>query len=194
MSGIDRRAMKKHVRIGGLRMFGAPVYFHMSVFIVVALVMLASLKGIGLALVGALSYIGVLLLHEAGHALFARWQGLRPRMIRITAIHGVCEFDEPETAKQDYIVAWGGVAAQLAVAIPLIALNGIFGIGNVDPFGPLVAILGYISIGIAAFNLIPAPELDGAKAWRLIPLLLEERRERRFVPSRRRRRKFWLIK
>jgi Zn-dependent protease len=186
--------VKSYLRIGKFRLFRAPVYFHWSAFAMMAVIGLISLDGLLQGLVGAASYIGVLLLHEAGHALFARWQGLRPIAIRINAFHGVCEFEEPESAKQDYTIAWGGVAAQLAVAIPLIAADAVFGIGNLEAVGPMVAILGFVSILIAAVNLLPAPPLDGAKAWRLFPLLLGEWRERRFVPSRRRRGRFRVLK
>jgi hypothetical protein len=56
-----------------------------------------------------------------------------------------------------------------------------------------VMILGYVNIGIAAFNLFLGAGLDGEKAWKLIPLWLEERRERTFRPSRKQRR-FRLIR
>ena len=70
--------------------------------------------------------------------------------------------------------------------MPLITLDAVFDIGRVDPLGPVVVVFGYASVAIVAFNLIPAHGLDGEKAWQLFPLLLEERRERAFRPSRKR--------
>ena len=85
-------------------------------------------------------------------------------------------------------MAWGGVLAQLLVAVPVIILDAVFDIGQVDLLRPVVVIFGYVSVAIAALNLIPAHGLDGEKAWQLFPLLLEERRERIFRPSRKRSR------
>lgn len=185
--------MKPYTRIPRVRILGAPLSVHWSVFVVAGILLLKSLHEPLLAILTIASYLGVILLHEAGHAYMAKRLRLRRYAICISAVHGICEFEEPESAKQDYLVAWGGVLAQLAVAAPLIAFDLMFGIGQIDILRPVVAILGYVSVMIAAFNLIPAMGLDGAKAWRLIPLLLEERRERTFRPSRKRSR-FRLIK
>jgi Zn-dependent protease len=185
--------MKPYTRIPRIRVFNAPLSVHWSVFVIAGLLLLKSLHDPLLACLSIASYLGIILLHEAGHAYVAKRLRLRRYAIRISAVHGVCEFEEPESAKQDYLVAWGGVLAQLAVALPLIAFDLGFGIGRIELLRPVVGILGYVSVAIAAFNLIPAPGLDGAKAWRLIPLLLEERRERIFRPSRKRSR-FRLIK
>ena len=57
---------------------------------------------------------------------------------------------------------------------------------KIEPFGAVVAILGYVSVAIAAFNLVPVEGLDGNKAWKLIKLWRAERRGRKFRPSRRR--------
>jgi membrane-associated protease RseP (regulator of RpoE activity) len=42
-----------------------------------------------------------------------------------------------------------------------------------------------VNIGIAIFNLIPIPGLDGSRAWKLLPVLYHEWREKR-RPARRR--------
>ena len=185
--------MKAYTRIPRIRVFNAPLSVHWSVFVIAGILLLKSLHEPLLAALTIASYFGILLLHEAGHAYMAKRQRLARYAIRISAVHGVCQFEEPEHAKQDYLVAWGGVLAQLAVAVPLVILDLMFGIGRIDALGPVVVMLGYVSIAVAAFNLIPAQGLDGAKAWRLIPLLLEERRERTFRPSRKRG-KFRFIK
>jgi Zn-dependent protease len=40
----------------------------------------------------------------------------------------------------------------------------------------MFAILGYFSLCVAAFNLLPVPRLDGAIAWGIIPALIERAR------------------
>ena len=181
--------MKRYTRIPGVRIFSAPLYFHWSAFVIIAVLLLHHIDEPGIAVVAVVSYVGLILLHEAGHAYVAKQHRLRRHAIRVAAFHGVCEFEEPEYAKQDYLVAWGGVLAQLLVAVPVILLDVVFDIGQVDLLGPAVAIFGYVSVAIAALNLIPAHGLDGDKAWQLFPLLLEERRERTFRPGRKRRSK-----
>ena len=178
--------MRAYTRVPRVRIFSAPLYFHWSAFLVAAVLLLGSIEQPVMACLTFVCYLGVLLLHEAGHAYVAKRLRLRRYAIRISGIHGTCEIEAPENAKQDYLVAWGGVLAQLMVAVPIIILNAVLGIGQIEPLGPVVAIFGFLSVAIAAFNLIPAPGLDGAKAWRLFPLLLEERRERTFRPRRKR--------
>jgi len=178
--------MKRYVRIGRLRIFGARVYAHWSVF-AAALVLLALFaETILVGIVAVLSYFGMILLHEAGHAYFAKRQHLDRLEIRLSAFHGVCVFEAPEYAEQEYIVAWGGVLAQLVVAIPLVLSKALFNFGAVDPWGPIVAILGYYSVAVVTFNLIPASGLDGENAWRLPPLLLRRWRRDRAAAGKRR--------
>ena len=179
--------MKRYTRVPGVRILSAPLYVHWSAFVIIALLLLHEIEEPLIAVVAVASYLGLILLHEAGHAYVAKRQRLRRHAIRLEAFHGVCEFEAPYYAKQDYLVAWGGVLAQLLVAVPVITLDAVFDLGQVDPLGPVVVIFGYVSVAIAAFNLIPAHGLDGEKAWQLFPLLLEERRERIFRPGRKRR-------
>ena len=178
--------MAAYTRIPRVRIFGAPLSVHWSVLVIAGLLLLHSLEEPLDAAISIAAYLAILLLHEAGHAYVAKRQRLRRFAIRISAVHGICEIEEPEYAKQDYLVAWGGVLAQLAVALPLVIADACFDISRWEPLGPVVGVLGYVSIAIAAFNLIPAAGLDGAKAWQLFPLLLEERRVRIFRPSRKR--------
>jgi len=186
--------MNHYTRISGLRIFGARVYAHWSVLVAGLFVLIKSSGTVVMALVSIAAYFGMILLHEAGHAYFAKRQRLDRISIKLSAVHGVCTFEEPEYAEQDYVVAWGGIFAQLVVAVPLVVANAIFGLGNVDPFGPIIAILGYYSLLIVAFNLIPAPGLDGAKAWPLVPLLWRRWRAKTFSPAKRRRGKMRALK
>jgi hypothetical protein len=55
------------------------------------------------------------------------------------------------------------------------------------PFDSLkvtIGILGYYSLLVAAFNLIPLRFLDGATAWNLVPELIKRNRNRRNKPQR----------
>jgi membrane-associated protease RseP (regulator of RpoE activity) len=122
------------------------------------------------------SYFGIIFLHEAGHAYFAKRLGYRSFDVYLGAFHGLCRYEAPRSKKDESIIAWGGVAAQIAIAMPLIVVAHFTSISEVPGFGPVVVFLGYFSAMIAIINLAPTPALDGGKAWSLIPILLAERR------------------
>jgi Zn-dependent protease len=178
----------------GWRIFRAPVYAHWSVLVGGSLLFLASRAPLATALTAVVCYVAVIVLHEAGHAFFARRVGLRPISIHIAMMHGTCRYESPDAddgqfvEREDLIVAWGGGVAQLVVAIPLILLDAFTELRHVNPIGAVIGVLGYASVFIAAFNLLPGPGMDGEKAWKLLPRWWRERRERQAFARQRRQR------
>lgn len=158
--------------------FGARLHLHWSALALSLGLLALWFRHPAEALVVILSYYGVILLHETGHALVARRLGLRPLHITLYVIHGSCTYEHPDTLRQQVLVAWGGVALQLAVAVPLVALAGFTPILKLPLMGIVVAAFGYVSILIAAFNLTPMPGLDGALAWKIFPILVADWRGR----------------
>ncbi len=170
--------MKGYTKLSFLRIVGAPVHAHWSALVVAGGLLAGSIKEPFSALTIICSYFGVILLHESGHAYFAQRLGCRPINIYLSFIHGVCEYQAPDSFKDECIIAWGGVSAQLVVAIPLIVLAQTTSLSELPILGILMVFLGYINILIAIVNLAPAKGLDGAIAWRLIPLLIKQRRRK----------------
>jgi Zn-dependent protease len=74
--------------------------------------------------------------------------------------------------------------AQAVVAVPLFIGVAIFGFTRFDAVNVAIGILGYYSLFLALFNLIPAPRLDGSKACYLIPELIKRARTARTKPKR----------
>jgi Zn-dependent protease len=169
--------MKGYSKIKFFHIFGAQVQIHWSVFLVMGGILALSIRTPIIALITICSYFGIILLHEAGHAFFARRLGCQPYAIYLNCLHGLCEYELPYDKKDDAIIAWGGVTAQFVVAIPLIFLAQSTSISEIAGLGPVVAFLGYISAFIALVNLAPSPALDGHKAWALIPILWAERKK-----------------
>lgn len=130
------------------------------------------------------AYFSVILIHECAHMLAAQWKGCEVTAIELYPIHGFVRFREPWSRYDDAVIAWGGVAAQAVVALPLVAWVAIFGFTRSDAVNVAIGILGYYSLVVAVFNLIPAPPLDGAKAWYLIPELIKRARSRQTKPKR----------
>ena len=53
----------------------------------------------------------------------------------------------------------------MIVALPLVAWVAIFGYTRFEPVNVMLALLGFFSLGVAAFNLLPFAPLDGITAW-----------------------------
>lgn len=71
---------------------------------------------------------------------------------------------------EDVLIAWGGVTAQLLIAIPILLLAWLLGDREVAYVGPVIAFLGYVNLLVALANLAPGEGFDGKLAWRVIPL------------------------
>lgn len=175
MKFLDSRG---YLLLPGVRVLHARLHVHASALVVAALLLLAGLGQPSHALVGVACYFGVILLHEIGHAAMARRLGYAAPAIRLSFMHGLCEHDAPGTRRDEALIAWGGVLAQLAVALPLLALAALH-VFDTAPLGRIVVVaFGRLSLVLVAFNLLPVRPLDGAKAWPLIPILLREWRSR----------------
>jgi stage IV sporulation protein FB len=160
------------------------VYAHWSVLLIGALILFGALKRPAETLAAWIAYFSVILIHEWGHMLAAQWKGYQVLAIELYPIHGFVRFQEPWSRYDDAVIAWGGVAAQAVVAAPLVAWVAIFGFTRSDAANVAIGILGYYSLAVAVFNLIPAAPLDGAKAWRIFPELIKRIRSRRAKPKR----------
>ena len=167
-----------------IRILGAKLHLHWSIALGSAFLFTGFKDKPLQAVVAICCYYGIIFLHECGHAFFAKKLGYPPRNIYLTAIHGLCEYEHPYYQKEDSVIAWGGVLAQLAVALPLVLL-GYFVPTPINPYlGVAIAFFGFYSLVIAALNLLPVRGLDGGLAWRLIPILFREARHRHSAKKR----------
>jgi Zn-dependent protease len=157
-----------------LKIDGVDVYVHWSVFAISGFILLQAFRRPALSFVGLLSYYAVLLIHEIGHMIAARRRGCHVDRIELYPIFGITYFTEPWSRFDHQVIAWAGVAAQVVVAAPLIVWVALFGYSSVDALNAALAILGFFSVGVALFNLLPLPPLDGSIAWGIIPSLLKQ--------------------
>ena len=170
--------MQGCITLQRIHVFGARLHVHWSALVAAGLLFGAFASQPIHAAIAVACYFSVILLHEAGHALFAKQLGYRPLNVYLTFIHGLCETEAPDWEKESSTIAWGGVLAQLAVALPLIVVSQLIPAGAVPLFPIVVAILGYMSVLVALMNLAPAKGLDGQEAWKLFPILFSELRAR----------------
>lgn len=117
---------------------------------------------IAMAIVAAFLFFLSILLHEFGHALEARREGIEIDGITLWLFGGVARFkDAWKTAGAEFRVAIAGpiVSLVLGVVFVLIALIP----GLPEAVDAVAAWLGYINLTLLVFNLIPAQPLDGGR-------------------------------
>src|SRR5215470_29795 len=168
---------KRFVHVG--HVYGADLFVHWSVLLIAGLMLVNSVRQPLLTLVGGLSYLSVLLIHECGHVIAARRKRCAVQSVSLYPIHGRTVFDTPWSRFDHCVIAWGGVIAQAAVGVPLAIWVAVFGYTRFEPLNAVLAILGFFNLAVAAFNLIPKPPLDGAIAWVIVPLLIKRLRDRK---------------
>lgn len=146
----------------------------------------------GWSLGGWAAILTVVLVHELGHFLVVRAVGARVTEIVVNGMGGHCRWIGSVTARQRALIAWGGVAGQGVLFVLVLASLAI-----VPPqFNFWEAFTYHLTrsnLLIMLVNLIPIRPLDGAEAWKLIPLLARDfglygsrRSSGRDRPSRRR--------
>ena len=117
---------------------------------------------IAMAIVAAFLFFLSLLLHEFGHALRARREGIEIDGITLWLFGGVARFKGSfRSAGTEFRVAIAGPLVSLALGVLFVLIALIPGIPSaVDG---VAAWLGYINLTLLVFNLIPAPPLDGGR-------------------------------
>jgi Zn-dependent protease len=160
-----------------VRINGVDVYVHWTVFLIAGIMIYASFRKPWLTIVAGASWLALLLLHECGHMIAAHRKHVRVSAIELYPIHGLCRFEIPWSRFDHCVIAWGGVLAQVAVAIPLLLWIEVFGYSHFDPIDAVLGILGPYSLMVAMFNLLPVGRLDGVLAWAIIPEYIRRRKQ-----------------
>ncbi len=176
------------------RLFGIPIGVNLSWFFVLFLfifwlsgsfadVLGDETAGYLAAVAAALLFFGSIVLHELGHALAARREGIGVAGIDLFFFGGVMKMSQDTTSPgAEFRVALAGPLVTLAI-VALAALGGVLFVGG--PFfdaavldgsagaaSLLLAFLFSMNLVLLVFNLIPAFPLDGgriarAAAWRI---------------------------
>jgi Zn-dependent protease len=163
------------------RIFGIPFGVNWSWLVVLALITWTLGSGVfpaqnpglsrptyyGMAVIAALLFFTSLLLHELGHAVVAKREGMEIEGITLWLFGGVARFRG--------MFPSAGAEFRIAVAGPLVTLilGGLFVVIAVWGHLPnevdgVAAWLGYINLFLLAFNLLPALPLDGGRILRSV--------------------------
>lgn len=125
-----------------------------------------------------LATVLILVAHEAGHGLMARWRGLSVYALRVYFLLGRCEHAPPRSERDEIHIAWGGVLAQAVLLVSAVLLQAILQVMAPDAalaLAPAFTTLVWTNALWIAFSLLPVPALDGHTAWRIVPLWLGHR-------------------
>jgi len=130
----------------------------------------------------AVGFFGSILLHEFGHAVMARRNGIGISSIQLWIFGGMARMDrEADSPKTELQVALAGPAVTLAIVVVLTAV-GSAAIGwtefreaalqetrsNASALMALLAWLASINLLVLVFNLLPAFPMDGGRVARAI--------------------------
>ena len=119
---------------------------------------------IAMALAGAALFFGSLLLHELGHAVQARRDGMEIEGITLWLFGGVAKFKGMfPSAGAEFRIAIAGPLVSLALGL---LFMGAAAVGLPEPVDGVAAWLGYTNMALLVFNLIPALPLDGGRVLR----------------------------
>jgi Zn-dependent protease/CBS domain-containing protein len=120
---------------------------------------------VAMAVAAALLFFACLLLHELGHALQAKREGVEIEGITLWLFGGVAQFKG--------LFPSAGAEFRIAIAGPLVSLVlGLFfvlvawALGLPREVDGVAAWLGFINLFLLAFNMIPALPLDGGRVLR----------------------------
>jgi Zn-dependent protease len=120
---------------------------------------------VAMAVAAALLFFASLLLHELGHALQARRDGVEIEGINLWLFGGVAQFKGGfPSAGAEFRIAIAGPLVSFALGI-LFTLVAVFA-GLPNAVDGVVAWLGYINLILLVFNLLPALPLDGGRVLR----------------------------
>jgi Zn-dependent protease len=166
--------MRSSWRVGSL--FGIPLQIDLSWFAVLVLFSFSwglqwqqqypvwgVFTNYGAGVLMALLLFGSVLLHELGHSLVARSQGIQVNSITLFLFGGIAAIDEEsKTPSQAFQVAIAGPAVSLGL-FGLLTLAGLLLPANPMPISVLAASLAHLNLMLVLFNLIPGLPLDGGQ-------------------------------
>jgi Zn-dependent protease/CBS domain-containing protein len=166
------------------RILGIPFYLDVSWLVILALLTWTlaedfksslgdgqwSFAWVSLGLVTAVSFFACILLHEMGHALVARADGMPVRGITLFLFGGVAELGgEPPSAGSEFRMAIAGPVVSLVLAGIFFGLARL-GVsqGWARAATLVLNYLAIINLVVLVFNMVPAFPLDGGRVLRSI--------------------------
>jgi Zn-dependent protease len=163
------------------RVAGVEIRAHWSLLVVVALLVWSLSAGVfpstnpglsdgtylAMAIVAAMVFLASILLHELGHAVQARREGVPVGGITLWVFGGVAELrgDLPSAGAELRIAAAGPA---VSLVLGLVCLGAALALPLPAGVDGVVFWIGQINLTLLVFNLIPALPLDGGRMLRAL--------------------------
>ncbi len=164
--------MQTSWKIGSL--FGIPLFLDPLWFIILTLVTLnfglnylqwGNVLAGSAGLVMALLLFGSVVLHELGHSIVARSQGIKVNSITLFLLGGIAAIEEEsKTPGEALQVAIAGPSVSIALFVLLTLLSYILPTSSLASL--MMGDLARINLILALFNLIPGLPLDGGQIFK----------------------------
>jgi Zn-dependent protease/predicted transcriptional regulator len=120
---------------------------------------------VAMALAAALLFFTSLVMHEFGHALQAKREGMEIEGITLWLFGGVAKFRGMfPSAGAEFRIAVAGPLVSLALGVLFVLVAWLA--GTPQAIDAVAAWLGYINLMLLVFNLLPALPLDGGRVLR----------------------------
>jgi Zn-dependent protease/CBS domain-containing protein len=161
------------------RVAGVPIGINWSVLVALALIVWTLATGlfptvdpglsdaayVTMGLMAAIAYFGSILLHELGHALVARREGVPVSGITLWIFGGVAKGAvQFPSARAELRIALAGPVVSLGIGLVLSLIAWAAALpAAVDG---VIAWLGFTNLALLAFNIVPALPLDGGRVLR----------------------------
>jgi Zn-dependent protease len=120
---------------------------------------------IAMGIVAAVLFFASILLHELGHAVQARREGMQISGITLWLLGGVARFDGMfPSPGAEFRIGVAGPLITLVIGATLVVLGHVIALPSaVDG---VVAWVGFTNLFVLGFNLLPAFPLDGGRIFR----------------------------
>jgi Zn-dependent protease len=166
------------LRIG--RILGIPIYLHASWVIIFSLITFSlamqftqehprwsTTQHWSVGILTSFLFFGSVLFHELSHSVVAQHYKIRVVSITLFIFGGVARIErDPPKAIQEFNIAIAGPLASFFLYLAFKGLATLF--PHSEMLAALGALLAYINIRLALFNLIPGFPLDGGRILRAI--------------------------
>jgi Zn-dependent protease/predicted transcriptional regulator len=176
--------MKSQIKLGTV--FGVELGLHYSWFVIAVLIMFSLVAQFhavnrawsqalvwSTAAITSVLFFACLFAHELSHAVVAKASGIPVHEITLFLLGGVAQIEkEASDASTEFWIALVGPVTSAVLGLILLALAWLLawvpGGSAATPGAALLVWLGYINLGLAAFNMIPGFPLDGGRVLHAI--------------------------
>ncbi len=143
------------------------VWFLRSRMVVVDGILINDALAWTVSIIGAVLFLGSVVIHELSHSLTALRLGLAVKQIRLLIFGGLSEIErEADTPRAEFLIA---AAGPLSSALLAGAFLGLAPLASGSPaFRSLFQALGIVNGLLAVFNILPGFPLDGGRVLRAL--------------------------